>query len=320
VDERRRQSGFALLMVLVLVALAGVALAGLARRSLSGALESKTAVEAMQRRWAVRSARHTLLGRAERILDTAERGVDDRGEPAEQYQNDPMPELRVECELAGAAYELVITDEQSKLNVNTALADAEPSQVRASVTALSPVKLSRRGEPGVRLRPLAHAEPLKEAGLHLPMIRAYGQLFENVPPGRLVGRDRASAFAGRITCWGDGRVNIRRAPEAVIRRACGEQVSAVALNLLLRQRDRTPYASLKQMLDEADQIDAEQRGRIQQHLTDASTSHGLWVIARGEQRDRHHLAIRAREPAVVRLENSENQNNRLNERTYTFEW
>lgn len=314
-NDRSRQSGFVLLMALVLVLLAGVTLAAVARRSMVGALESETAADALKRRWAVRSCRRTLLGEAERILDEAERGAAEPeaaggdvvkggatgrgGEmPSRSYANDPIRELRARFELAGIDYELVLTDEQAKLNVNALLARADRAETQAVVSSLlAGISVQPGPPPTVRLRTLAGREQaLEQRGLRLKA-GGYGQVFEDASPQRLLGDGRGSGLASRITLWGDGRVNLRRAPAVVVRQACRGKLAPGIVRALLEARRADPYRDLDAMLSESDvlaEIDRETRAEIADHVTTRSTCHGMWLIARGEQRSWHTLAVGVR--------------------------
>ncbi|MGB0766887.1 MAG: hypothetical protein ACPGYV_04180 [Phycisphaeraceae bacterium] len=116
--KRRRQSGFALLLTLVLLMIAAVALSHTARLSAGEALHALEQSEQLQRRWAVASLRETLLPRAAGLLAEASAvPVDENGDPI-LGPNRALPgtDLRVRCELAGLGYDLVFTDEQAKFN------------------------------------------------------------------------------------------------------------------------------------------------------------------------------------------------------------
>ncbi len=283
------QPGFALLMALLLVLLAGVALAGVARRSMIAALDSRDAVRDLQRRWAVRSCRATLLGHAERLLDEAERGRGDGGEPAETYQHAPNVHRTISCRLAGTDYELVLTDEQAKLNVNTLLKDASRAEAQS---VLSRLVTSRAGggrrHAEVRLRPLAVRGAGSEKDGFLPEGGGYGQVFDRASPRQLVGTGRTAGLSETVTCWGDGKVNVRRAPEAVLKQACKKVLPRQDLRRLRETRERNPYLPLSGMLSE---FHPKQREKVYGILTDRSRCHGLWVIARGDQRSWYTFAV-----------------------------
>ena len=62
----------------------------------------------------------------------------------------------------------------------------------------------------------------------LPLaVLSYGQVFEDALPQQLIGAEPSSGLAAAVTCWGDGKVNLRRAPDAVIEQACQNDVGAM---------------------------------------------------------------------------------------------
>jgi hypothetical protein len=283
------QSGFALLLALVLVLLAGVALAGMARRSVVAALDAQTDVRDLQRRWAVRSCQATLLGHAERLLDEAERGYGENGEPAELYKHPPQVHRAVTCRLAGIDYELVLTDEQAKLNVNTLLKDASRAEAQSVVSRLVHDRGGRsRDRVEVRLRTLAVPAGRPGDDGFLPEEGGYGQIFDGASPRQLLGTGQAPGLTRAVTCWGDGLVNIRRAPEAVVRQVCEKRLPKQDVRRLLNARERNPYVPLSGMLAG---IHPKKREKVYGCLTDRSLCHGLWVITRGEQRSWYTFAV-----------------------------
>ena len=114
--------GFALLLTLLLVVLVAASLAGIARFSMLKAVEAQDATEALQRRWAILSAQCTLAPRVPLLLEAAQAST--QGKPS----NNAFPaERRIVCRLADIEYELVVTDEQAKVNVNTLLRNSTPA-------------------------------------------------------------------------------------------------------------------------------------------------------------------------------------------------
>jgi hypothetical protein len=289
--RRSGQPGFALLMTLVLVLLAGVALVGLARFSAARAVASQAAVERLQRRWAVESCRATLLGRVEDVFKEAERLVAE-GPPSQRRRRQPAAELRVPCRLAGIRYELVLTDEQAKLNVNRLLADTSATKAEgivADLMAAAGVPPDRRSP--VRLRPLAFRDSDADGNGASRSLVSYGQVFEGARAEGLAGDGRSCGLAGVVTCWGDGKVNLRRACDEVIRRTCRGTLGQQAVGALLAARRRDPYRPLREILNELDGIDARQKRSVSKVLTSRSSCHGLWVIARGARRSWYTLAV-----------------------------
>lgn len=315
----RGRSGFALLMVLVLVMLAAVALAALARASLTGALQAHDAVQAMQRRWAVRSVERTLLSRAETLLDQAERGRDERGDPAETYQNPPMQALRITCDLVGGRYDLVITDEQAKMNVNRLFPLPKSVSLTEALRPLSSGPHLKDRRTRFNPRPLKLSKTLVSGSVHLPTIRSYGQLFEAPDPATLVGHADTPSLVQHVTCWGDGQVNLRRASAEVIMAACERRIGRRAARLLVDAREEDPYRPLSEVLASADRIDADLRPAIRQYVTDRSTTFGLWVVAWQGDRAHYYFKVQSEEP-VPPIPGSPASGNPKVTRTYTYVW
>jgi len=287
-----RQSGFVLLMTLVLLMMAVVALAGMAHRSIIAALDSRTAVEDLQRRWATTSIRSALLKRIGKLLDRAERGEVENGELSERYLNAPIAQLHVSCTLSGMDYELVLTDEQAKLNLNRLLKRDDRAKVRSIVRRLTDRSNSANEKPAALtlLTGTVGADDPGKRGA-LPRIGSYGQIFTGASPERLIGGEKTAGLAADITCWGDGKVNLRRARDQVVRYACGGDVQHDVVRELLEERNRNPYRRLSAILGRIDEIDEKQKAAVRRCLTDKSTCHGLWIIARGNQRSWHSLAV-----------------------------
>ncbi len=288
-----RKSGFVLLMTLVLLLMAVVSLAGMAHHSMTRAIESRTSVEELQRCWAVTSIRATLLNRVEELLDKTERGRDKNGNLSQTHLNDPKAKLHLSCKLAGLDYELVLTDEQAKLNLNRLLEQQSRSEVLSTVRRLKTHSAAGGNRPvDIKLRTrTTTGGNISAAGYEQPELGGYGQVFQSAPPHRLVGDKNSTGLGANITFWGNGRVNIRRAPAEVVQEACRKILSTRLIKRLLAARDDDPYCGLATMLAGFDEIDEKQRKKIRQRLTDRSDCHGLWIITHGTHRSWYTLTV-----------------------------
>lgn len=290
--HRARQSAFVLLMTLALVLLAGVMLAGVARRGMLESLEAQDAANELKRRWAIASCRVALLGNIDRILDEAERGEDRDGSPSERYQNLPLPEYRVNCSLAGIDYEFVFTDEQSKLNVNHLLEHGTIGQAQSIVTRL----ITYGGQEqeissAIRLKTGTGAASIPGPSTSLTGIGSYSQIIDPVSPMMLLGTRQHPGLASTITCWGDGKINLRRASENVVKQACDHLLASQTISGILKARKSDPYQKLPDMLRTVRGLTDATQAKLAECLTDQSGCHGLWIIAHGAQRSWHTLAI-----------------------------
>lgn len=300
--REHRQHGFALLMTLVLSTVAAAALAGIASRSLVGAIEARDETRRVQQQWAVRSLRASLLPRVERSLLMAEGRtlVDQARDRPKDEEFAPHANLRLTCSLADRDYEIVLTDEQARLNVNHALSYAERSDVEASVR-----RLARKPDGGklnvgdVDVRP-AQRRPsfggVEDADA-TDRVTAYAQVFPDSDPAALfpVVRRRGDVrgVAASVTCWGSGPINFRRASDDVIRAACRDALPPGVLKSLLEARREQPSLTLADALKRVPDLTTRDQEKVEQHLTDQTSAFGLWIAVRELRRDRYYFSVTA---------------------------
>lgn len=293
-QRRARDRGFALLLVLVVVLIAGAALAGVARLSASEALSAQAAERELQRRWIERTAVATLLGRADALIEAENQRR--RTEQRERVRRmgggeppfEPVAELRVSCELAGVDYDLVLTDEQAKANVNRLLADLKPGEVRRIVGKLIDDAETTDGRPAeVRLQPISYDdgdEPDAQAAADgstrpaLPPIGSFAQVFERITARQLVGEGVGLGHAAYMTCWGDGRVNIHRVRADVLHAMADKTLGRYVVNTLLAARAQNPGAEVSELIKQIDTTRARELGKVMLYVADASYAHGLWIV------------------------------------------
>src|SRR5688572_8165645 len=178
---RRRRRGYVLVMTLALLVLCATMLVTVSHAALRHASAARAARDELQRRWGAVSCREAVLPNAEVILATAE-----------ATRRRPVPVLATVVRLGGHEFELVVSDEQAKANVNAVLANADLTRAETRIrNALAGSGLANE----VRIRPtygsivepvgaVAESASLRVAGL--------GQVFDEVEPARVL---RAAARA-----------------------------------------------------------------------------------------------------------------------------
>ena len=298
----RGHRGFALLLTLVLLLIAAIALTVLARQSVTEALASREATEELQRRWAVNSCRATLLPRAGKVLSAhdASAGVRGAASPSRNQPVERRADLWVRCTLAGIDYDLVLTDEQAKFNPTVMQGVAAPGSVAPSLERLTEQTggiASQRVNP-ISLRPLvgldndgSPAEPPPGTAGKPMLYAGYGQVFADASPAMLLGRQDRPGPASRITCWGDGKVNLRRAPIGVVEEAMRPLLDQRDTRALLLARDDPERRGLAGWLGAAQSSPPVARSQAERLLTDQSRCQGLWVVARGKTRSWYTFSV-----------------------------
>jgi hypothetical protein len=270
---RRRRRGYVLVVTLGLLVLAATLMVSVGRASLRRAAAAREAADDLQRRWGATSCRLAVMPAIESVLVDQERKV---GRPVALH--------RARLRLGGQTFDLVLADEQAKANVNALLDEADRARVE---TRLREVMTGSGMGQLVRVRPDPSVVPVG-AGVGggastapatrplLPQrVTGLGQVFDNVPPERLIGASEL------ITCWGSGRVNVRRAPQAAM--SLGTPLTGVEIAALLRVRAASPAGGLVKSADI--------KTRPGLHLTESSACHSLWITTRTNRRDWHYFTV-----------------------------
>jgi len=262
-------------MVLVVLAIAGSLLAVSARRTSERALEAGAAQRELQRKWGMRSIQTALLPRAEAILEekTAE---GDR----------PRVSAARAITLGDMGFAIVVGDEQAKANVNLIVALADRERLRGSISILNggrwllPVVLRPVQEKSGEIR----SPPVQYASLE--------QVFAAPSPADLLGKaPDAEGPAARLTCWGNGKLNFRRAEELVLRVVLSDILDEYQMHRLCVLREEMPEASVSGILGLLE-LEKDKRALLQKRVTDASSCHSLWIVAQGRTRNWCRLIVR----------------------------
>lgn len=270
---RRPQSGFILVMVLLVLAVAASLLAACARQTTRLALEAGAAERELQRRWGERAIEAACLPRAEAILGAA------------ATETDPAPAaVRASVVLGGMDFDVMVADEAAKANVNLLAEKREPDALPAALSDLGAGRWSLQVIP----------RPIEPSGREIrsPRMRFVHleQVYVTREPAALLGTADRPGPASLVTCWGDGRVHFRRAPRDVLRTVLEGSLSAYAVDRLVRLREEDREASLEQLLKDLD-LEDDARAAAFARLTSKSSCHSLWIVGRGRTRSWHRFIV-----------------------------
>ena len=261
--RRTQRRGYVLLITLGLIGLVGIALAGLARYSLRLALDSRVALEDAQQRWGEISCRRILLDRADEILD-AEVPVDAATAPRW-----PRPSrFTVSFVLGEEQFNVLLSDESAKVNLNAVLR-TKPAKAAQMVRDICDEWDST--PPRIQLRP-QQADPKAD-----PRVESWGQVFD-LPGFEPAGAVPAALAAAtmEMSCWGDGRLNLRRASDDALRRVAGLVLDGRELAKLVEARQTWQATSMDDMLRTL----SLRRGKyvaLRRLLSDESDCFSLWL-------------------------------------------
>lgn len=273
--------GFVLLMALLVVAVVTTLMAGAARQSTGRAMRAGAEAEKLQLRWGRISGEKAVLQLAPQLIEQAQR-------PGRA----PQASATVKVTLGAMRFELLASDENAKVEIN-ALYDrlGKTRAVRALAGAIGDSDVTVQLDPYGPHRTKAQ---IKQSAMPL-----FGSLGE-VVTGDVTAVMKASE---RITCWSNGRVNVRRAPAEVIRSACTGLLNAQAVQSIIVRRAEDANIELAAALHAALRDDRE-KSCVEQALTDRSDCYSVWTTVHSPRRTWHRLAV-AQVSEPVRDQNAE---------------
>jgi hypothetical protein len=271
---RTRHRGYVLILALGLLALAATLLVGVARASLRHAVAAREAADGLQRRIGVLSCQNVILPHAQDVFIRQE-----------QRRKAPVATLRTSVTLGGQRFDVVVADEQAKANVNAMLERSPDGAASRLRELLEPTGLAR----AIRLRK--------------PPVGSFGDLFDGVSVETLAeGRGGRPAALDLVTCWGNGSLNVRRAPESVLRLASNPPLSPNEVAQLLQIRQNR-LQGIRPVATNPSGDPADRIGKLLSQsngpgsgtagaLTVGSSCFSLWVIVRDGRRSWEHFAVR----------------------------
>lgn len=274
----RHADGFVLLMALLLIVVAGMTMAGAARVSLGRSMQAKAAADGLQLRWGQLSCQAALLPQARELL-----------EQTQQDSLEPVASVPITVSLGGVTFEVLVADEQAKININTLYQRTDRQTTEQSIKDV----LRQSEGPPVMVK----LHPLKSQGVSVgtesPIMAGFGSLEQafDATAAELIGSATDPNPASRLfTCWGDGKLNFHRAPRVALRAICAGLLNDREVERLMTARQITPDLSLEQALNTL-ALTKEKQGKLANLLTDTSSWFSLWIVARDERRAWHRLTV-----------------------------
>jgi len=290
-------------MTVVLIAVAGLFLAGIARQSLTLALNAHEMQETLQRRWGELSCRQAILPRADAILKQQQGPVKEND--AEGTIGAVSVSARVV--LSGMTFDLLLADESAKVSLN-AICRYQGDEAVGRLISEMP---QSSGILPVRLRPYQ----LRSDATNSPAFDSWGQVFAL---DRVEGPKAAQlleAATTEMTCWGGGKLNLERATDENVERigrlAVGEKVISQLLEhrkQCLAKRNTSQREAktattkaeamaaaaqkswLPELLDTI-KVRASERRCLNDLFADRSTSYSLWTTIHTTKRSWCQLSI-----------------------------
>lgn len=278
----RRRRGYVLLLVIGVLVLMVTTLAELSQISMRRALAAADARVRLQQRIGAESLERALLKRAGSVFQTLE---DQAREPPETV----VPhQLRNAVTFGGVTFDVVLSDEDAKINVNQIYHATGPERMTRSLAELVGPTAFRavRPLPAVRPNPTAiepdrtQSSDAGEEPSEVPRaFRGWGEVFDLIELAEITGSDAALPnLTGDITCWGGGALNIRRASDPAIEAAAACVLGDAGARRLVSRYRENPNASLEILIVGEAKRETD-RTKLRRMLGETSTHFSVWVDA-----------------------------------------
>lgn len=292
------RSGYVLLTVLAVLVLMVTVLATLSKLSLRRALAAADAQVRLQQRLGADSIEKTLLPQAGKIFDTLEKQAEDLRISTGKVV--PIPRtLRKAVSMGGVTFDVVLADEDAKLNLNQVYHINGPQRCRRAISELVGPNASRAIRMLPATRPMRDAllesapggdsveasDEESDAGsdasdLEIPRaFRCWGEVFDldQLSAGFLADAAIPN-LTSEITCWGGGNLNVRRASDRSMKAAIACVLSDAGAGRLVSRYRENPDVSLEIVLQQETNTATERLG-LGKMLSETSSHFSLWIDA-----------------------------------------
>ena len=281
--RRKPRPGYVLMTVIAVSILVITCLSLLARQSLRMGLKAADQERMLQKRWGSLSLQRTLLANAERVFQQHE-------EKNERQGNDTTPVIRSNLVLGDVTFDLLLADEDAKLPLNTlyhhvGLKKTEDSISRIAgshvtpatrlIPAVEPMQISRE-----KRRVSVSDDEKNEIAKDVPdAFRSWGEVFDLATLGRTARSPTSlQSSTTKLTCWGSGQLNFRRASDEAILALARIVVQDGKARRVLQRYRSSPTASLPTLLL-SEVSDQQKQAQVQTIFSENSTNFSIWIDA-----------------------------------------
>jgi hypothetical protein len=168
----------------------------------------------------------------------------------------------------------VLSDEQAKANINSLFKNTDKQYVTEQIGRLIS---NRENHPTIRG---------KIMGTKIACT-SFDQIFDYKDPAQLFGIER-------LTCWGSGLVNYKRAEDQVLKEVTSGILSNTDIQKLLNLREEDIEGGLDELFKKLN-LRKKQIDPLKKILTGASNCKSLWVKCQTDTRSWYRLYIEVRE-------------------------
>jgi len=296
-QRRHHRRGVFLLFVLAALVMVGLMMVGVARQSLNLATQAVDAQDALQRRWGTLSCQRAALAVAPSLFEELERRATQKKSKA------PAPSvLSTSVALGNLRFDLILSDEDAKVNLNAVYHRRGRAFVQQAV-----VQLAGGAALPIQLLPEVAHVPLPVATARrskedqppppppVPAFRHWGEVFDLTHASDAAGgASLLPTTTAQMTCWGRGRINVRRASDAAVTAVGRLIVNESVVRRAIEKYRVNPLQTLDQILEQLN-VKEQDRVALGELLQTQSDCFAVWIRSQSPKKIDHHLAVSERE-------------------------
>ena len=279
-NQTVNRKGFALVIVLVLLTIAGVSLGMIARRSHVQTIKVVESEEILQRKWLVRSCEKYVLQQAAIILDpslvVSDANIELEEASGLKYELvQPASSQNITIDLIKRQLQIVLSNEDAKVNINKLLSAYSPEKIQKLLR--DAVSENRNMMANIKLRlpqdyrglsneegDQTEQEQISEVANSHMSVKSYEQIYDKFEPEFL--------FEDQwLTCWSDGMLDYRTAKKQALRVMLEHELGMNRIDKLISLREEEPELEFSRILTQLD-LNRSQREYIGKVMVDQSAS------------------------------------------------
>ncbi|TWT52714.1 hypothetical protein Pla22_03400 [Rubripirellula amarantea] len=300
-SQTHQRHGYVLLVVIAVCIVVVTVLSSLAKISLRASLDAADAERSLQKRWGQVSLERAMLPSAALLFQQLEESH------LEQKTGPPPKTVRSAITLGNITFDVLLGDEDAKLNLNALYHHTGLEKTQRSVETLT----GPNGRQVIRLLPSVSPQQISRESVRLSLrdddaddetagppnaFRSWGEVFDLSNLQRLTGSPIALPnVTTEMTCWGNGQLNLRRASDESILAVVSSVVQDAGAKRLLKRFRQSPTISMDILLL-SEVSNPNNRDKLTRLLSETSTNFSIWISASSTtDRDRMTFSVTQRD-------------------------
>ena len=301
IERGRPRRGYVLLVVIAVSLVTVTVLSKLATSALQKTLEAADAEVSLQKRWGTFTLERAVISGAQKRFEFEEERARQRGTLP------PPTTIRDAITMGGVTYDLLLGDEDAKLNLNTVYHHAGREKTQSAIESV----LGVGGRASIRLIPAVKPQSLSreqvqstrdnEAEETIPppppkAFRSWGEVFDLNRLQQQTGPKALPNATVGLTCWGNGQLNLTRATDPAILAVIDTVMQDAGAKRILKRFRQNPTIPTE-VLILTEVSNRRNQEQLKALLSESSNNFSVWINASTKMgKDYQIFSVTERDP------------------------